>query len=356
MEYQAIFVRDSNGFFSRSMIESCTSKPHNPVVTPYGEIEFNPMMNGVKSRKYGIGIDPGAERDNIGIVILEFWKNHYRIVYCWSCNKTVFNKNKKAGLIDACDYYAYCCAHIRKLCKLFSPVRIEMDSQGCGYPLAEMLRDKKTVNKDLGEFPIYEIIKEDEMNTTDEETDGPHILNLVKPTNEFNSSCNICLHKSLETKKILFPSFDTVVMQAALMIEKAKSIYIDTFEECANNIEELKNELCTIQQMETATGKDKFDIPTMAKATGATEGKSVKGRLRKDRYTSLLYIHKYIHNLDNSNTVLVDYTDVPGNFRRIENKKDTSLYVGPGMAHMANSEDWISGKSSFIAIKRGEII
>jgi len=343
MEFNTIFIKDSDGYFPRSLIESCTIQPHSHILTPDGEVCFNPMMKGVKGRTYVMGIDPGAERDRLAITILERWKNHYRVVYCWSTNKDEFNRCKKLGYTEEHDYYSYCCDKIRNLVKFFNPTRIEMDSQGGGYAIAEMLRNRKAIDKDKGEFPIYEVVDPNDIKEFDGESDGPHILGLVQQSNEFNAYANSVLHKSLETQKLLFPAFDTVVMQAALIAEKSLEITTDTFEECVYNIEELKNELCTIQRTETTTGKERFDTPTSV-TTAITEGRYKKGKLRKDRYTSLLLAHRYIYSLDAEPDSGINYNDVSGNFRKVKGvKKTDAIYHGPGLAAFKNHETWSGG-------------
>ncbi|MCK5614748.1 hypothetical protein KAR91_73480, partial [Candidatus Pacearchaeota archaeon] len=142
MEYGAVFVQDSDGFYPRSLIEGCTVGPNKPIETPDGPVTFTPLMRGIKGPKYVMGIDPAAERDNLAITVTEVWKNHYRVVYCWTVNKKEFTKRKERGLVTDDDYYAYCCSRIRDIVRLFSTVRIEMDSQGGGYAVAEMLRNK----------------------------------------------------------------------------------------------------------------------------------------------------------------------------------------------------------------------
>ena len=356
MEYEALFVKDSDGYFCRSLIESCTTTPNKSVTTSDGEVTFTPMMRGVRGRKYVFGIDPGAESDRFGITILEVWPNHYRVVYCWAINKPEFNKKKKGGLIDEkIDYYDYCCNKIRELIKLFEPIRIEMDSQGCGYPVSEMLRSKKGLDKEKGEVPVYEIIDVNHLKPTDGETDGPHVLHLVQPTSEFNALANAFLHKSLETKRLLFPSFDTVIMQASLIAEKSLNITNDTYEECLFNIEELKNELCTIQRTETATGKEHFSTPSVV--TGAImEGRQKKGRLRKDRYTSLLIAHKYIHETDVQPVSSINYDNVAGNFELIKRSNPNEpLYFGPGFGS-EQGKNQILHTQQARAVKRGEKI
>jgi hypothetical protein len=310
-------------------------------------------MTGHRGRKYVVGIDPAAERDNFAMVVLEVWPNHYRVVYCWSVNKKEFNKRKKAGYCISDDYYTYCCERIREITTLFSPVRIEMDSQGGGSPIAEMLRNKKLIDTDSGEFPIYEVIDPDDPRDTDGEIDGRHILHLQSQTNEWNAASNVFLHKSLEVMRLLFPAFDVVRMQAALLAEKASGIVYDTFEEALMNVEELKNELCTIQMTATATNKEKFDTPNVVQA-GSLEGRERKGRLKKDRYSALMFAHRYAYDNDTCPTVAVDYDDVAGNIRKVEAPAGEGMYRGPGASRMKNAGDWARGGDAHGGVKKGK--
>lgn len=325
------FVKDSDGFFPRSLLEQCICYPDKTINTADGEVCFTPQMRGEERCTYVMGIDPAAERDNFAIVIVEVRPNHSRIIYCWVVNKKTFEIRRKNGWIDHKNYYDYCCHKIRYLAKLFKPQRIEMDSQGGGYAVAEMLRNISLVNLDIGEQPIYETIDVDEPKHTDGETDGPHILHLVKQSSDFNAQANVCLHKSFETKKLLFPAFDVVQMEASRAAEASNKIEHDTFEENINNIEELKNELCTIRMSETSTGKEKFDTPNISQP-GSVEGRQIKGRLKKDRYTALLLSHKYIYENEVKTETSVDYTDVVGNIRALRKVKPTDkMYRGPGI-------------------------
>jgi len=352
MEFGAIFVKDSDGFFARSLIEGCTVGPNKPIDTPDGEVTFNPLMAGKINCKYVMGVDPAAERDNFAIVILEVWPSHYRIVYCWAVNKKEFIKRKKQGLITDDDYYAYCCSKIHSLVKLFKVMRIEMDSQGGGYAVAEMLRNKKLIS---GFYPIYEVIDFDDPKPTDSSADGKHILHLVRQTPDFNQDANVALHKSFETRTLLFPAFDSVKMYTAMTLEKSMNVIFDTYEDNVFNIEELKNELCTIQMTQTTTGKEKFDTPRVANLA-SFEGRTRKGRLHKDRYTALLLCHKYIYDADVAPVADLDY-DVPGNI--IKNDKiseNEPLYKGPGVGQLKNNQYIKRGGGPFGAVKRGHRI
>jgi len=352
MEYCASFVADSDGFFPRSLIERCTVGPSKPINTPDGEVIFTPSMKGQPKCKYIMGIDPAAERDHLAIVIIEVWPNHYRIVYCWSVNKKEFIERKNRGLVTDDDYYAYCCSRIRDVTRLFNPVRIEMDSQGGGYAIAEMLRNKKLLDINNGDFPIYEVIDFREPKFTDGETDGRHILHLVKQTTEFNQDANVVLHKSLETCKLLFPAFDSVKMYASSEAERIAGVVFDTYEENVFNIEELKNELCTIRMSATSTGKEKFDTPQVIQP-GAIEGRIKRGRLKKDRYTALLLAHKYIYDTEVTPDNSIDYDDIAGNIeKRSKTNINEPLYRGPGVGRMRNNQDIRDG-GAFGAVKRG---
>jgi len=352
MEYGSVFVSDSDGFYPRSLIEACTTSESRPIDTPDGAVAFTPLMRGKSGRKYVTGIDPAAERDNLAITLVEVWPHHARIVHCWAVNRKEFDRRKRAGVVTARDYYAYCCAKIRELVGLFGPVRIEMDSQGGGPAIAEMLRNTDLLDKDKGEKPIYEVIDFDDPKHTDGETDGPHILHLVKQGNEWNAQTNLFLHKAFETRTLLFPAFDTVRMQAALEIEKALNVTIDTFEDCVANIEELKNELCTIQMQQTSTGKEKFDTPQRVSA-GSVEGRPRKGRLRKDRYSSLMFAHRYVHDTTVTPDMEIDYEDVAGNIAVTRTDPSEGMYRGAGVNRMRNAE-WNRQAPHTGAVKGGK--
>jgi len=346
------FVADSDGIYKRSLIEACTTYPGKPITTPDGDIVFTPITRAQKGVKYVIGIDPAAERDNLAITIIEVWPNHWRIVYCWAVNKPEFEKRKKRGLVTNKDYYDYCCSRIRDVVKAFSPIRIEMDSQGGGYAIAEMLRNKKLLDPSKGDMPIYEVIDFDAPKAMDEERDGPHILHLIAQSTEWNSQSNLFMHKSFETKKLLFPGLNTVKMQAAMAIENLAGITVDTYEDIVHNIEELKNELCAIKMTSTPTGKEKFEAPSVTEIS-ISEGKKKTHKMRKDRYTSLLIAHRYVYDNDITPPPPINYDDVPGNIRAVRVDPSEGMYRGPGIGGFRNA-DW-ARTSNVAAVKRGEV-
>jgi len=354
MEYGAVFVKDSDGFFPRSLIEACTCKISKPVVNPDGQIVFTATCHGERGKRYVMGIDPAAERDNFAVVICEVWPNHSRVVYSWTINKPEFRKRKKRGLTTEEDYYTYCCAKIRDLVRAFEPFRIEMDSQGGGYAISELLRNERLLDPKKGDFTIYETIEQGEPKDTDGKI-GRHILHLVQQSSDFNQVSNMAMHKGFETKRLLFPAYDSVQIEAALIAEREAGVEFDTYEDAANEIEELKSEICTIQKTETPSGKERFDTPSVV--TGASvEGRQVRGRLRKDRYTALLLCYRHIHDTEVSFVPGVDYNDVAGNFQMVRKKEKEPMYKGRGVGHMKNAQNYVEGRIPYGGVQRNERI
>ena len=58
MEYGACFTTDSQGFFKRSLIESCCTSPTKPISFPSGEVSFEAMLKGNPKKQYVFGVDP----------------------------------------------------------------------------------------------------------------------------------------------------------------------------------------------------------------------------------------------------------------------------------------------------------
>lgn len=288
MEYGACFARDSDGFFKRSLIESCVTK--EPVLLPSGPVSFSAMTHGVPGVKYIYGIDPASEKDNFAIVILEVREDHRRIVYCWSINRQKMRERiQEQGKAADKSFYTFCAQKIRDLMKVFPTEHIGMDTQGGGVAIMEALHEKEFIRH--GEVPLWPYIKyddtdpfwwEDKDKPTDGES-GSHILHMVQFANaKFTADSNHGLRKDFEERVTLFPYFDAVTISDAIGMDKITGRNYDTLEDCVVEIEELKDELATIQHTQTQNGRDKWDTPEV-KLPG-----NKKGRLRKDRYTALI--------------------------------------------------------------------
>ena len=287
MEMGAVFVTDSQGFFKRSLVESCVAKGN--VDLGGGPIEYTASLRGNPAYKYVYGVDPASEQDHFSIVVLELHNNHARIVYVWTTTREAHKKRVMEKLTDDNEFYSYCARKIRSLMRVFPCERIGIDSQGGGYAVLEALHDKDKLQE--GELPIWEVKDPDPKKYKDTDNmEGLHLIELIHFSNaEWVANANHGMRKDFEDKVLLFPFFDAITMGLALeddiqaFKDGDKTRMYDSLDECVAEIEELKDELATIQMTQTGiTGRDRWDTPE----TKLPGGK--KGRLRKDRYSALL--------------------------------------------------------------------
>jgi hypothetical protein len=328
MEYAACFTEDSDGFFRRSLIESCVTNESKPIVINGNNILFDVSTKGNPDLQYIYGIDPASEKDNFTIVVLELHKDHSRIVYGWSTNRNNFKDRQKTGLVNEYDFYSFCARKIRNLMKLFPCARIGLDAQGGGVAIEEALHDPGKLED--GENLIWPVIDINKPKDTDDQS-GLHILELVQFARaDWTSQANHGLRKDLEDKVLLFPRFDQVTLALALdrenkdiMSADLSNLY-DSESECVLEIEELKNELTTIVMTQTSTGpnaRDRWDTPEIKLPNGK------KGKLRKDRYSALLIANMLARQM--SRNLEPTTFDVIGNNLADVGKTTGQMYKGP---------------------------
>jgi hypothetical protein len=291
VEYGAVFASDSNGFFRRSLIESCVTRDENIRNMLPGVEIFNARIRGDRNLKYVFSVDPASEGDNFSITILELHNNHRRIVYCWTTNRQKHIERIKQGMVTDKNYYSYCARKIRDLMKVFPCIHISMDAQGGGRQISEALHDDDKLQEN--ELAIWEIIDDDNEKWSDNQA-GLHILELIEFSKaEWVSEANHGLKKDLQDKVLLFPNFDPVSLFDAniedkklgrVIIKEGHEVTIsDTLEDVVMEIEALKDELTTIVHTQTpGTNRDHWDTPENKLEGGR------KGRLRKDRYSALV--------------------------------------------------------------------
>ena len=343
MEYGACFTADSNGFFKRSLIESCVVSEQNPTIINSTPIIFDPITTGNSSKQYVYGVDPASEQDNFSIIILEVYQDHARIVYCWTTNRTNFKDRQKTGLVKEYDFYGFCARKIRNLMKTFPCSRIGMDAQGGGVAIEEALHDPSKLEE--GETLLWPIINYDKSKDTDDQP-GQHIIELVQFAKaDWTAQANHGLRKDLEDKTLLFPRFDSLTLGLALDSEGkdilgtdlTDNLY-DTLSECILEIEELKNELTTIVMTQTSTGpnaRDRWDTPEVKMPNGK------KGRLRKDRYSSLIIANMLARQMRYTLRP-VEYDIIGENRRDIVNCSG-DLYRGPEWFTSGANDDIYKG-------------
>jgi len=327
MEYGACFTRDSQGFFKRSLVESCVvtdveNEQKQFIKDKEGNnICFQAQLRGDPNKKYVFGVDPASEVDNFSIIVLEVNSDHRRIVHCWTTNREEHKDMIKSGYSKESDFYAYCARKIRDLMKIFPCVHIALDKQGGGVAVMEALHDEAHLEKD--EHPIWEVIDEDKPKDTDDNR-GLHILELCQFAKyEWLSEANHGMRKDLEDKILLFPMFDPITLGISAAEDGLKGRNYDTLENCVMEIEELKDELAMIQISQTTAGRDKWDTPETIIGTGK------KGKMRKDRYSALLMANMAARTISRMpDPVTYNFY---GGFATAEKAKDRTgrLYTGP---------------------------
>ena len=347
-EYGCVFTADSSGFFKRSLIESCVAQDSNiksqhwPIWCP---TVYDAVTRGNLTKQYVYGIDPASEADNFSIVILEVNPGHQRIVYCWTTNRDDFKTRQKNGLTKSADFYGFCAQKIRELLRTFPPATthplgaaIGMDAQGGGIAVIEALHDPDKM--DAGDVPIWPII-EDPTNMKDTDLlPGMHMVELVQFARaDWTGEANHGLRKDMEDKLLLFPRFDPLSLEMAVADDVIRSkkfqeqhnkelIIYDSLEDCVMEIEELKDELTTIVMTRTGTGvggRDRWDTPEVKIEGGK------KGRLRKDRYSSLVMANMVARQLVRA-PAPIEYQAIGGftkDMKPGKNSKNQPLYTGP---------------------------
>jgi len=281
MEYGACFTRDSQGFFKRSLIESCVVSDSNSIKDSKGnEIKFEANLMGDHEKKYIFGVDPASEVDNFSIIVLEVNSDHRRIVHCWTTNRSQHKELVKKGYSTETDFYAYCARKIRDLMKLYPCIHIAIDAQGGGVAVTESLHDRDKI-KD-GELPLWPVIDDNKPKDTDGER-GLHIIEMCQFAKyDWLSEANHGMRKDFEDKVLVFPYFDSITIGLSNSEDSIKNRMYDTLEDCVMEIEELKDELSMIQMTQTSNGRDRWDTPEVVIGTGK------KSKMRKDRYSALL--------------------------------------------------------------------
>ena len=342
MEYAACFTADSEGFFKRSLIENCVVNDTRPIIINNKTILFDAITSGNANHHYVYGIDPASEQDNFSIIILEVHQDHTRIVYCWTTNRNNFKERQKTGLVKDHDFYGFCARKIRNLIRSFPPIKIGMDAQGGGVAIEEALHDPSKLED--GEHLIWPIIDYEKPKDTDSQP-GLHLIELIQFARaDWTAQANHGLRKDFEDKTLLFPRFDQLTLGLALdqegkdiMTADLNPIY-DSVSECILEIEELKNELTTIVMTQTSSGsgaRDRWDTPEVKLPNGK------KGRLRKDRYSSLVIANMLARQINRA-LPSIDY-EVIGEDRSKIVKQSGKMYKGPEWFTSGANDDFYTG-------------
>jgi len=323
MEFGAVFAKDSQGFFKRSLIESCVGTDTKPIKLASGDVYFDPILKGSSDKKYIMGVDPASEVDNFSIIVLEVNPDHRRVVYCWTTTRKDHIERVKLGVTEEDNFYSYCARKIRTLMDVFPIQHIAMDAQGGGISVAEALHDSKQLKP--GEIAIWPVIDDDKPQESDNQS-GLHIIELCQFAKyDWYSEANHGMRKDMEDKILLFPRFDPVTIGLSIEQDKVRNRLYDTLEDCVMEIEDLKTELSLIEVTVTPAGRFRWDTPEVKIGVGKKE------RMRKDRYSSLLMANMAARTM--ANQITSEYQIALGGFAVVDssNKKNrgTPGFTGP---------------------------
>lgn len=211
MEYEAVMVSDSDGFFKASLLDSCT----------LGSI-FGIRLSGERGKEYVLGVDPSqGGAASCGFVLIELGSPNKLIYVCGLKRKTT----QEMALF------------VQKLTDDFNVIRIFMDSQGGGKAIRDLLQEGYS-----NHTPLLDM---DDENTINKE--GKRILQLVNPTPVWIADANFDTLALLENKNLRFPA----VPSSGSNVE----------EKLYEEVKLLKSQMLNIIVTETGRGVRHFDTP-----------------------------------------------------------------------------------------------
>jgi hypothetical protein len=344
MEYSAVFVEDSDGFFKRSLIENCVASEKNINKVdwvPWCLTPFEPQYDGAKNGQYVYGIDPASQQDNLAVCILQVMDDHARVAHMWTTNNEDFKQRYSKGLTTESSYNSFVSRKIRDLMKVFPTSHIGVDVQGGGYALLEAMHDLNLLKGD--DTPLWTVPDPDKPQDQDRYP-GLHIIYPIQFINyQWLHDANFGLLKDMETRRLLLPRFDTVSIDLAASQDQIKAeafqkqtgrslFLVDTMEDLFIEIEELKNELASI--VVGAAGKNvnhrlTWFVPDMIENNEA--GRRTRGR--KDRYSALLIANSIARDLymkkHKADDSYIIHGGLVGDFNKKPGASSGKMYSGP---------------------------
>lgn len=244
MEYLSEFPADSDGFFKRSLIDSCISKGEKAF-----SLEDNPKNDGI----YFMGIDPARNHDAFAITIMKLTENTMRLV------RVISYSNTPLPLV---------CSEIRRLIKKYNIALVGMDAGGGGLAMKDLLGD--VITADSKEDIILDIDDESAMNRP-----GRRMLKMINFSPAWIQQANFEMRASLEHQRLLLPNLQ----------------YGDSFVKPEEDSDDIQDTM--LAEYFKALREIESIIVTMTKS-GVMHFDTEKASMHKDRYTSVLIAHKIV--------------------------------------------------------------
>lgn len=257
MEYEAVFVSDSAGFYPRSLLENRTIKRTE---LPSVEIKADEAV-------YILAIDPSSaenpENDYFGIAVGK-----------------VDMVTRKVYLVNAHGSTGQGWIHhvnlVKEYIKTFKPKYIVLDRFGGGVNLADTFKQEEYMKKEDGYNLIYSLEKDD---LTTYDIAGNRILRLVTFEPVWIEEANFHLKSMLDHGNFWFAS---APLEA---VYSQPEDIVNAYEDAHEGVEECKNELALIVGDASANnGRMSFRLPESLGQLRKTK------RVRKDMYTVCLLL------------------------------------------------------------------
>jgi len=212
MEYEAVMISDSEGFFKASLLDQCTFN---------SGVKFEDV--GKQGEQYIVGVDPNQGGDaSCGIVIVKFGKTS-ELVNVYEL------KNKTTQELTIA---------IQDIIKKFNVAGVYMDRGGGGKAIMDLLEEGYN-----GFPPVIDV--EDRENRFKQ---GKRILHVMNFTPAWISDANFTALSLLEDKKLKFPE-----PPVATTVDKEALAY--------DRVNTLKSQMLNIVVTQTRTGLLHFDTP-----------------------------------------------------------------------------------------------
>jgi len=225
MEYEAVMISDSEGFFKASLLDDCTFNSGIKIETV-----------GKKDSKYIVGMDPNQGGSA-------------------SCGLTIVRYGRPSAVVNTFELKAKTTQDLTKsiqdIITKFNVVGIYMDRGGGGKAIMDLLEEGYD-----GFVPVIDI-----ENPDNRFKEGMRILHMINFTPTWISDANFTTLSLLEDKRLKFP--ETPV--SSTIDEEALSF---------DRLNTLKSQMLNIVVTQTRTGVLHFDTPK-------------KGQ-NKDLYSSLI--------------------------------------------------------------------
>ena len=282
-----------------------------------------------------MGIDPASERDNLVISIVKLCDTHLEHVYTWSANRKRFNADRKKHSYlynGISDYNTFIVKKIHELLRKFNVVRLHVDSGGGGLSLKEGLKDPSKLEE--GDNLILDMDDDDAASE-----DGRHILRMCQFSNrDWYEGAHYNLLKQLTMRKYLFPSYDSVAIEKSLLgSSNPDSLMNDTIDNITGEIEEGKYQITLIQETSSAKNQKKWDLPKVQ----GVKTDSIKAKLRKDHFTSILLVNDAAQSFLLDSNVTVKTSMGGGSSKDLAKRKleeGSKAYYGKGVKVNSNNQ------------------